>query len=106
MPGLSGLAVAEYLHLHCPVTQRPWVVLFTAAPPPLIQQVLASDYFDDLLQKPCCGHDYEQAIARAHAGLARRARFSGRCGSPKVPQDGQLVVADQDQTGRAHRGRP
>ncbi len=73
MPGLSGLGVAEYLCLHCPVSQRPWIVLFTAAPPSTIQQVMASGYFDDLLQKPCGGQDYEQAIARAHAGLEQRS---------------------------------
>lgn len=74
MPGLSGLALAEYLCINFKREERPWILLFTAASDVAISRLMSTGYFDDLLRKPCISDDYQAALDRAHAGLRQRRR--------------------------------
>ena len=81
MPGLSGLAIAEYLSINYKREHRPWIVLFTAASDVAISRLMSTGYFDDLLRKPCVSDDYSAALSRAHFGLRERRRVVEASGS-------------------------
>ena len=75
LPGLSGLAIAEYLCVNYKREERPWIVLFTAAANTTIARLMGTGYFDDLMRKPCVSEDYLITLSRAHTGLRERRRF-------------------------------
>lgn len=81
LPGLSGLAIAEYLCINYRREDRPWILLFTAASDVAISRVMGTGYFDDLLRKPCISDDYTAALTRAHAGLRERRRIAEENGA-------------------------
>jgi two-component system cell cycle response regulator DivK len=78
LPGLSGLAIAEYLCVNFKREERPWIVLFTAAADTTIMRLMSTGYFDDLLRKPCVSEDYIAALARAHVGLRERRNIADK----------------------------
>lgn len=72
VPGLTGLAIAEQLHINLPRVQRPWTVLFTAACNASVLHLMSTGNFDDLLHKPSVGALYARMLLRAHDGLRER----------------------------------